>query len=190
MYCRLFLGFRYLPEIQVWFPSNLKTTLQLKLMVLPAIYWWVFMWVIQLFWVSPWLDGYYRWQEGRSGDGGRSQCHLWRTQCTACHSDGVWNFRFRASLRSDSRIFASTTCFDQFLLCTACAVLSHLPNTLWIVSFIRSWELVSLIFFKFLLPRLDEWMPLLSFFSLLLNWLLCQPWRILLFSSNAFSFPF
>lgn len=43
--------------------------------------------------------------------------------------------------------------------------------------------------FKFPLPGLDEWMALLSLFSLLLDWLLCQPWRIMLFSSNAFTLP-
>lgn len=43
--------------------------------------------------------------------------------------------------------------------------------------------------FKFWLPRLGEWMPLLSLFSLLLDWLLSQSWRITLFASNAFSLP-
>lgn len=147
------------------------------------------MWVIQLFWASPLLDECYRWQEGRSRHGGRSWSHLWRTQCPACQGGWVWNFRFSTRLRSDRRIFASSSCLDQFSPCTGCS-LSHLLNTFWIVSFIRSWELVSLIFFKFPLPRLDEWMPLLSFFSLLLDWLLCQLWRIVLFSSNTFSLPF
>ena len=140
------------------------------------------MWIIQLFWVSPWLDECYSWCEGRANGthGGHS---AWLVTAAACETSGSGPGLGQAAGSVPALCALSSSCLALAVLFVPFA--QHIVNCF----FHKIMGTCPPCIFKFPLPRLDEWMALLSLFSLLLDWLLCQPWRIMLFSSNAFSLP-